>query len=108
MAVLFFFVFGVLLLNMASAGAAALLAIKAGGAGWVRRTVWSSAATGLVALLAFFGIVLTDQREMFDSAGLASAVLALVTVCFSLLSVPGALVMSRMAQRPPPVGDTFA
>lgn len=107
MVILFVLLFGVLMLNMASAGVAALLAIKASGTGRGRRAAWASAATGAVTTLIFGGVILEDLLQRGESGATQSAVAAIFIFIAALVSAPGALVMSRLAERPPPVGDTF-
>lgn len=107
MVILFIVLFGLLLLNMASAGAAALLAIKLPATGRGRRAIWACAATGTVATLLFGGVIVENMLQGGESGGVQSAVVALFIFIAALVSAPGALVMSRMAERPPPVGDTF-
>ncbi len=108
MAILFLIVFGVALLNMAGAGAAALLAIKARGTSRWRRTVWACAMTGAVTALIFAGFVLGENLASGESAVVLSAVLAIFILVSAVVSLPGAMVMSRLAERGPDVGDTFA
>lgn len=107
MVILFVLLFGALLLNMASAGMAALLAIKGPAMRRGRRTVLASAATGAVTTLVFGGVVLENLLQQGESGFEQSAVAGVIIFLTALVSVPGALVMSRLAERPPPVGDTF-
>lgn len=107
MLVVFILLFGALLLNMASAGAAALLAIKLPGSGLGRRTLLASAATGAVTVLILTGAIIEDMVQGGESGAVVSGVVAALIFGSALVSAPGALVMGRMATRPPPVGDTF-
>lgn len=107
MVILFILLFGLVLLNMAAAGAAALLAIRLPAIGRGRRAVLASAATGAVTTLMLGGVILEDLQQGNESGAVQSLVAALFIFGAGIVSIPGALVMGRMAERPPPVGDTF-
>lgn len=92
---------------MASAGAAALLAVKRPTFGLGRRTVLASAATGAVTVLILGGEMIEDLTQGGESGAVASGVAAALIFGCALVSAPGALVMGRLIHRPPPVGDTF-
>ncbi|MEO5706622.1 MAG: hypothetical protein ABIT10_05450 [Alteraurantiacibacter sp.] len=107
MGILFLFGFGVLLLNMASAGAAALLAVIARDTSRRRRTVWACAVTGLIAMLMLGGLLLEQNMET-RSLAMMGVSLAFIFTVGTAVALPGAILMSRLAERPPAVGDTFA
>lgn len=107
MVVLSVLLFGALLLNMASAGVAALLAIKRPGTGLGRRTTLASAATGTVTVLILAGAIMEGMLQDGETGAVVSGVVAVLILGSALVCAPGALVMGRLAQRPPPVGDTF-
>ena len=102
--IILFAVFGLVMINLASAGVAAWLAIRLRSASRARRSLWSCAFTGAVGALMFLGFALRDT----ESAWISAASLALVFGIGAVVAVPGAVVMSRLAERPPPIGDTFA
>lgn len=98
---------GLFLVNLASAGVAALLAIKSSRTPRWRRAIWACLSTGvLIAIAAIsLGIVAFPDRAVASSD--MSFALAMIIAVSAAFSFPGAFALSRLAERPPPVGDTF-
>lgn len=103
--VIFLGVFGLVLLNLASAGVAGWLAIKARLVTRARRAAWAIVVTGALVALMFLGFALTD---ISNEAWASTAAMAMLFAGGAVLSLPGAIVMSRLAERGTVVGDTFA
>ena len=106
MAIAFLLTFGALLLNLASAGVAALLAIRARETSRRRRTAWACIGTGVVTALMLGGILL-EQNLASRGAGVVSLSLAVIIVLGAVVSLPGAIIASRMGERGLHIGNTF-
>lgn len=99
-----FILFAVVLFVFASAGIAAFLAIKARHASRRRRTVWASVLCGALLALTLLGFALSDPG---DDGWQGAAAMTIIFFVGTVLALPAAWMMSRLAERPPPVGDTF-
>lgn len=96
------------LLNLASAGAAALLYLKRPIFSRGRRNVLAICLPAVIPALLFVGISLVTgpAAEAFNSV-LIVALLIIGGGC-GVVAIPGAIVMSRLVERGPGIGDTFA
>jgi hypothetical protein len=99
-----FILFAIVLFMLASAGIAAFLAIKVRHASRRRRTVWASTSCGALLALTLLGFALADPG---DEGWQGAAAMALLFAVGTVVALPAAVAMSRLAERPPPVGDTF-
>lgn len=95
------------LMNLASAGAAALLYLKRPRTSRGRRNVLAICLPAVIPALLFVGIgSVSGSVEGAVNWVLVTTMLIIGGGC-ALVAIPGAIVMSRMVERGPGVGDTF-
>lgn len=94
------------LLNGFSAGIAAALFLWREGMARGQRIAFAALATGVTVCLLVVAIVLVDQGIDDDPVTSVIAMLFFVAVG-AVMSLPGAVIISRRIERDPRVGDTF-
>lgn len=104
---LVFFFFAFILLNGFAAGMAAAVYLSRRKWSRRRRNLVSVGLTGLVQVLMFSGIAIFAPSAVEEPALVVAFLLLVIGGGGALISLPGALVMSRKIERGPSLGDTF-
>ncbi len=104
---LIFLFFAIILLNGFAAGVAAFLYLRYRHWYRGRRNFIAVAATGAIVALMFTGVAIFAPGSVSEAGLVVSFILIIFGGGGAVLSLPGAIAMSRMVERGPSVGDTF-
>ncbi len=104
---LIFFIFAIILLNGFAAGMAAAIYLKRREWPRSRRILIAVALAGLIPVLMFSGVALFSPGSVEETGLVIGFLLLVFGGGGALVSLPGAIMMSRMVERGPSLGDTF-
>lgn len=104
---LLFFAFGIVLVNGFAAGAAAALYLWRRQWSRGRRNFLSVSLTGLVLVLMTGSIMISSNSGALESGFLMSFLFIFFGGGGAVVSLPGAIAMTRKIERGPSYGDTF-